>query len=96
MLLILLCIISPLQVIAIPLANVTSWLSLVMNIQIQRLNRISFGVVSNIDASFMDTILFYVLIAFLSIWLTSKKSFMLFALLFLILLWIILSKSGCG
>jgi competence protein ComEC len=96
MLLILLCIISPLRAIAIPLAHLTSWLSLVMNVQIQRLNRISFGVVSNIDAGSLDTILFYVLIAFMSIWLVSKKSFMLFAILFLILLWIILAKSGCG
>ena len=94
--LIVLCMISPFPVIATPLALLTSWLSRVMNLQIARLNTISFSVVNNIEAGLTGTILFYASIVLLTCWLTSKKPFAALALLFVILVWIAMARSVCG
>jgi lipoprotein signal peptidase len=94
--LIVLCIISPFPVIATPLALLTSWLSRVMNLQIARLNNISFSVVNNIEAGLMDTVLFYACIVLLTCWLTSKRPFAALALLFVILVWLMVRRSVCG
>lgn len=92
-LLILLCIIAPFPILATPIATITSWLASLMNLQINRLNRISFAVISKISFNLADAILCYACIFTASLFIISKKPAAALALLSVVLLWLVISAS---
>jgi competence protein ComEC len=95
-LLILLCLLSPLAFIAGPIARMAEYLTFIMNIQIDRLNSISFALVRDLKADLTDTVVFYFCIILFSTWLKRKKPGILLGLLCMILLWITKNRLDCG
>jgi hypothetical protein len=65
-----------------------------MNLQISRLNEISFAVISDIRTGLADCLLFYACIVLASLWLVNKKPAAAIALLFTILTWLVISRRG--
>jgi len=95
-LLILLCLLSPFPLVAGPVAWITNWLCFEMNTQISRLNKISFAVIADIRASLADSIFLYTCIVLASLWLAFKKPAAALALLFIILIWLSISRNWPG
>jgi competence protein ComEC len=92
-LLIFLCLLSSFPLVASPLAWITNWLCFEMNTQISRLNRVSFAVITDIKTGLADSILLYACIVFASFWLSLKKPAAALALLFVMLIWLSISRN---
>ena len=95
-LLILLCLLSPLPLVTAPVAWITNWLCLEMNTQISRLNKISFAVITDIRTGLADSVFLYACIILASLWLAFKKPAAALALLFVMLIWLSISRTWPG
>jgi competence protein ComEC len=63
------------------LGNVLSWLIRLMNGTIVYIDRLPFSSIKNVEISFLQVILLYVFITFISLWLCAKKKYGLLAAL---------------
>jgi competence protein ComEC len=95
-LLILLCLVSPFDMVATPVGQLIEILSRVMNWQIDRLSATRFASIQEINMDIYDIAVSYCCIFLVTVYWKEKSPRILIVLLAVILLWVIKIRLVCG